>query len=117
MSPVVQNVEGTYLLNLWACYNQTGDLLSFYNLTFNGVTSNVTLSSVGSNIVISNYNSTSITYSVNGGIGIQTFLTNALPTSVTVDNTSQTTQGDNWTYQNGTVTVIGATQSVTINFT
>ncbi|MGA2681110.1 MAG: metallophosphoesterase [Candidatus Bathyarchaeia archaeon] len=98
-------------------YNQTGDLLRFYNLTFNGVTSNLTISSVGANMVINNYNSTGISYTVNGGVGTQTFLTNALPTSVIVDNATQTPPGNNWNYQNGTVTVTGATQSVTINFT
>lgn len=99
-------------------YNQTGDLLRFYNLTFNGLTSNLTMSSVGSNIVISSYNSTSITYAVGGGNSTQTFLTNVIPTSVTVDgNPPETSQGTHWNYINGVITVTGATTSVTINFT
>jgi hypothetical protein len=100
-----------------AGYNQTGDLLRFYNLTLNGVISNLTLSSVGVNIVINNYNSTSISYSVSGGTGTQTFLVNTQPTSVTVDGTTQTSQGNNWSYLSGIVIVTGATKSVTINLT
>ena len=99
-----------------ASYNQTFDLLRFYNLALNGATYNVTMSTVGSNIVISTYNSTSIQYTVSGGNGTQTFFATSSPTSVTFDNTTQTTPGTNWSYQNGTVTVTGATQKVTINF-
>jgi hypothetical protein len=115
LSPVMQNIAGNFQPNSQASYNQTGDLLRFYDLTFNGVTSNLTLSTVGSNIVISNYNATSIAYSVNGGSGTQTFMVNAQPTSITIDGTTQPPPGVNWTYQNGVVTVTGATQSVTIN--
>ncbi len=99
-----------------AAYNQTGNLLRFYNLTLNGYTSNLTVSSVGANIVIGNSNSTSLSYTVNAGGGTQTFLLNTQPTSVIIDGAS-VANGHGWSYLNGVVTVTGATKSVTVNLT
>ncbi len=98
-------------------YNQTGDLLRFYDLTFNGVTSNMTMSTVGANITINSYNSTTISYNVNSGSGTQTFAVNSQLLSVTVDGTTTTSPNSNWSYLNGVVTVTGATNKVTINLT
>lgn len=98
-----------------AAYNQTGDLLRFYNLTLNGATSNVTLSAVGADITVTGYNATSITYTVGGGVGTQTFFVNTAPTSVNIDGTpAQPLHG--WTYSNGVVTVTDAANSVIISF-
>lgn len=97
-----------------ASYNQTGDLLRFYNLTLNDFTSNLTESSVGASISINTLDSSSISYTVSGGGGTQAFLVDTQPTSVNIDGT-QTLIG--WTYSNGVVTVTNATKAVTINFT
>jgi peptidoglycan hydrolase CwlO-like protein len=119
LSPVMQNIQGMFQPDSQVGYNQTGDLLGFYNFTFNGYTSNFTVSTVGANIVINTLNANTISYTVDGdsgGVnGVQTFLLN-MPASVTVDGgTAETSPGTNWTYLNGVLTVTGATQSVAIN--
>jgi hypothetical protein len=99
-----------------ASYNQTFDLLRLYSLALNGATYNVTMSTVGSNIVINTYSSNNIQYTVTRGNGTQTFQVASTPTSVTIDGgTPQTLPSSNWNYTNGTVTVTGATQTVTIS--
>jgi hypothetical protein len=94
-------------------FSQYGDVLTFNNLTLNGVTSNFTVTAIGANIVISSYNPNSgISYAVSGS-GSQTFSVNKPPTSVDIDGT-QTSTG--WSYSNGEITVTGATSSVVMNF-
>ena len=99
-----------------AAYNQTGDLLRFYNLTLNGVTSNVTVSTVGANLTINSYSTASINCTVSGN-GTETFLTNVNPTTVTIDDSLASPSSGKWSYSNGTVTVTGASTSIIISLT
>lgn len=99
-----------------AAYNQTGDTLRFTDLTLNDATSNLTVTSVGANIKITQYDNGTLTYTVDGGGGTQTFLFNAMPTSVQIDS-SDAQMGNGWTYANGQLVVTGASSSVTVTLT
>lgn len=88
-------------------YNQTGDTLSFSNLSMGDVAGNLTVSTTV-NMEVTGFNSTTLTYMISGS-GTQRFLLSQAPISVMVGGES-----NGWSYVGGVLTVTGAKETVTI---